>query len=216
MAIAMQGAQGDNMSWWNFQHRVSSQEHFEAIRAKKIRIVLIPAGLHKHLRDMESNLYSVFSESYFESMKSESYCHTNPHSSNVPPSAVSHWLLPHRRCIVQAWCGNSNRLVVYTGFLRAPWRRKRRLEQCKRSRLVEKMIHMVSRGQVSVANAADLARCAVDDGLLSEAVQAFSSLGNSGAAPSNCERDMTRWLRNLFGFTLEPYTVTLHLQVVKV
>ena len=75
---------------------------------------------------------------------------------------------------------------------------------------------MVSRGQVSVANAADLARCAVDDGLLSEAVQAFSSLGNSGAAPSNCERDMTRWLRNLFGFTLEPYVVTLHLQVVKV
>ena len=73
---------------------------------------------------------------------------------------------------------------------------------------------MVARGQVSVANAADLARCAIGDGIVHEAVRAFSSLGASGAAPSNCERDMVRWLKNLFNFNLEPYQITLHLQVL--
>ena len=87
------------------------------------------------------------------------------------------------------------------------------MEEYKRSKLVEKMITMVGRGQVSISGAADLARCATSDGLLHEAVSAFGSLGASGPSPSNCERDMSRWLKHLFGFTLEPYTVTLHLQV---
>ena len=73
---------------------------------------------------------------------------------------------------------------------------------------------MVAHGQVSVANAADLARCAVGDGMVHEAVKAFSSLGASGAASSNCERDMVRWLKNLFNFNLEPYQITLHLQAL--
>lgn len=72
---------------------------------------------------------------------------------------------------------------------------------------------MVGHGQVSVSGAADLARCATDDGLLHDAVSAFSSLGASGSCPSNCERDMTRWLKHLFDFTLEPYSITLQLQV---
>ena len=95
-----------------------------------------------------------------------------------------------------------------------PRRRKRRLEEYKRSNLVEKMITVVGRGQVSVAGAAELARCAVSDGLLTDAVRAFSSWGASGSSPSNCERDMTRWLRRLFQFDLEPYPLTLHLQVL--
>ena len=78
------------------------------------------------------------------------------------------------------------------------------------------MVSMVGRGQVSVAGAADLARCAVDDGMVHDAVKTFSSLGSSGTCPSNCERDMTRWLQKLFNFTLEPYTFTLHLQVSRI
>ena len=72
---------------------------------------------------------------------------------------------------------------------------------------------MIGRGQVSVTGAADLARCVVDDGLLSEALASFGSLGASGKSASNSERDLTRWLKNLFGFTLQPYSITLHLQV---
>lgn len=72
---------------------------------------------------------------------------------------------------------------------------------------------MVGRGQVSVSGAAELARHATEDGLLHEAVSAFGSLGASGASPSNSERDLTRWLKHLFGFTLESYPVTMHLQV---
>lgn len=75
------------------------------------------------------------------------------------------------------------------------------------------MISMVGRGQVSVSGAAELARHAVEDGLLHEAVAAFGSLGASGSAPSNAERDLTRWLKHLFDFTLESYSVTMHLQV---
>lgn len=72
---------------------------------------------------------------------------------------------------------------------------------------------MVGRGQVSIAGATDIARCALDDGLLQEAVAAFGSLGNNGISPANSERDLTRWLKHLFGFDLETYSVTFQLQV---
>ena len=75
------------------------------------------------------------------------------------------------------------------------------------------MINMVGRGRISVCGAADLARNAMDDGLINEAVAAFASLGSHGTSPSNSERDMLRWLKNLFGITLEPYSVTFNLQV---
>lgn len=72
---------------------------------------------------------------------------------------------------------------------------------------------MIGRGQISVSAAAGVTHCAIDDGLLLSAVKAFSSLGNSGKYPANYERDLHTWLRNLFGFQLEPYCVSFNLQV---
>ena len=75
------------------------------------------------------------------------------------------------------------------------------------------MINMIGHGQVSVEGAAGLARSAKEDGLIHEAVRLFGSLGCEGSSPSNSERDLLRWLKHLFNFTLEPYTITLNLQV---
>lgn len=87
------------------------------------------------------------------------------------------------------------------------------MEQYKRSNFVEKMITMIGRGKISCSGAAELARDAMGDGLLHEAVVAFGSLGASGSSASNSERDLTRWLKRLFGFSLESYPVKMHLQV---
>lgn len=78
---------------------------------------------------------------------------------------------------------------------------------------MEKMITMIGRGKISISGASELARDAGQDGLIHEAVEALGTLGASGSSPSNCERDLARWLKHLFGFDLEPYEITLHLQV---
>lgn len=74
---------------------------------------------------------------------------------------------------------------------------------------MDKLISMVGRGQVSVDCAVTLTQCAMDDGLSNSGVQSFSSLGSQGRCPSNYERDMHTWLRNLYGFQLEPYIVPM-------
>ena len=49
--------------------------------------------------------------------------------------------------------------------------------------------------------------------LTKEALQAFASLGSDGFYTGNEERDMTRWLKNLWGFDLQTYQVDINLQV---
>lgn len=46
-----------------------------------------------------------------------------------------------------------------------------------------------------------------------EALSAFASLGTNGSHASNQERDLLRWMKGLWGFKLEPYTVMMDLQV---
>lgn len=91
-------------------------------------------------------------------------------------------------------------------------RKRKRLEEYDRSALVERMIEMMGRGQLSVTAAAGLSQSCVEDGMLHEAVAAFASLGNHGACPSNYERDLHRWLRTLFGFELRTYVVSMNLE----
>ena len=58
-----------------------------------------------------------------------------------------------------------------------------------------------------MAAACEIAQCVVSDhSLPNAAVRAFSSL-------QNCERDLHRWMRCLYGFGLQPYVLRLNLQI---
>lgn len=70
---------------------------------------------------------------------------------------------------------------------------------------------MIGSGRASIAEVCDLARANVQDGLPSAALEAFSSLGSGGIYEANQERDMHRWLNQLYGVQLTTYKVTMHL-----
>lgn len=80
------------------------------------------------------------------------------------------------------------------------------------SKSVESLIDMIGRGRISVAGAVSLANSMVDDGMTHKAITTFASLGTNNVHPGNSERDLFRWLRNVFDFSLEPFSVTMHLQ----
>lgn len=90
--------------------------------------------------------------------------------------------------------------------------RRKRLETMERSATVEKIIVLIGRGRCSIATAAGVSHSLVEDGVCHEAIQTFSSLGASGAFPGNYERDLRTWLKNLFNFSLETYSVPMRLQ----
>ena len=69
---------------------------------------------------------------------------------------------------------------------------------------------MLGQGQASVQQLATLARAIVKD-VPHEAMTAFASLGASGRHESNQERDLHRWMRNLWNFHLEPLPVWMEL-----
>ena len=70
---------------------------------------------------------------------------------------------------------------------------------------------MPGTGQANVHELAEIARAAIKDGIPSPALEAFASLGGAGIHSSNEERDLHRWLHNLWNFDLEPYYVTFFL-----
>lgn len=95
----------------------------------------------------------------------------------------------------------------------SPARKRQRLENCPTSKTCEQLLHMIGRGRLSIAGAVSLTNSMVEDGLLHDAALSFASLGCNGDYPANSERDMHRWLSNLFSFKLTPYTVWMQLQV---
>ena len=143
------------------------------------------------------------------------------------------WIIGARPTVLQkAWRG-SNHLDHGAGFVNPmghpsknysnlsrlllsqngwePCRRKR-LEIMERSATVEKLIDLIGRGRCSIATAAGVSHSMVEDGVCHEAIQTFSSLGASGAFPGNYERDLRTWLKNLFNFSLETYSIPMRLQ----
>ena len=70
---------------------------------------------------------------------------------------------------------------------------------------------MIGSGRSSIAQIAELARANLRDGLPAEAVAAFASLGAGGQYPANQERDLHRWLRQLYGLKLESCRVFMDL-----
>ncbi|CAE7832343.1 unnamed protein product [Symbiodinium sp. CCMP2592] len=80
------------------------------------------------------------------------------------------------------------------------------------SHAAEELLEMIGSGKSHVAHAQSLAVAMVRDGIPQEAVTAFASLGSFGAHESNAERDLHRWLRGLYGVTLEPYFIDVMLE----
>ena len=93
-------------------------------------------------------------------------------------------------------------------------RKCQRLEDLPNSKTVSKLTELVGRGKVSVASACEIAQGIVHDHKIPHgAIKAFGSLGCDGKHPQNCERDLHRWLRSLYGFQLQPYVLHLGLQI---
>ena len=71
----------------------------------------------------------------------------------------------------------------------------------------------MGRGKMSAVGAVDLANTFVEECPIPPgALRAFATLGCNNTYPSNCERDLFRFIKSLFGFKLEPYTVEMTLQ----
>lgn len=98
-------------------------------------------------------------------------------------------------------------------FGRLVRKRRRRLEEYPVSNTVEGLTDLVGRGQISVQSATEIAQAVVSDhSVPNPALKAFASLGSSGKHTSNSERDLHRWLKNLYGFRLQSYTIKMDLE----
>lgn len=92
------------------------------------------------------------------------------------------------------------------------FRRREDYSSMPHSHAAEELLEMIGSGKTNVAHAQGLAAAMVRDGIPQEAVTAFASLGSFGAHGSNAERDLHRWLRGLYGMTLEPYFIDVTLE----
>jgi hypothetical protein len=72
---------------------------------------------------------------------------------------------------------------------------------------------MVGSGRAAVAEVCDISRANVADGAKHETLLGLSSLGGFGKYESNQERDLHRWVKGLHAMTLEPFEVTMLLNV---
>ncbi|CAJ1394074.1 unnamed protein product [Effrenium voratum] len=83
------------------------------------------------------------------------------------------------------------------------------------SQTAETYIRMIGEGKASVAAVAQLARANLADfeAGAPASVAAFASLGNFGNCPQNEERDLHRWLSQLFSLKLSTYCVEAEVQV---
>lgn len=73
---------------------------------------------------------------------------------------------------------------------------------------------MIGEGQAHVRTVVAIAQAQHKDETAIPSVQAWASLGNYGRSSSNEERDLRKWLRNLFDLQLEVYWTTLKLQAI--
>ena len=72
---------------------------------------------------------------------------------------------------------------------------------------------MIGQGQAHIRTVVASAQSQHKDETAPPCVEAFASLGNFGSSSKNEERDLHRWLRNLFDLQLEVYWTSLRLQV---
>lgn len=126
-----------------------------------------------------------------------------------------HWFLSHGKNLhIEGWL---------ISFIWKAWkyptnqscRKRQNIENYKQSKTFNTLTGLIGRGGLGISAACDLASSIVGDHSQNahEAIKAFSSLGTEGKHPQNQERDLYRWLRNLYGLRLQTYTVELQLQV---
>lgn len=99
-------------------------------------------------------------------------------------------------------------------FSNARCKRHRKIEDMAQSHTVDELLNLVGRGRIDVSCATDVARAVLRDGVEHETINKLASLGAFGNAQSNSERDLHRWMRNLFGLSLQPYTIYLPLKAI--
>lgn len=80
------------------------------------------------------------------------------------------------------------------------------------SQTVDMLLDLVGRGRIDITCATDVARAVLGDGLEHPTVKKLASLGNFGVSQANCERDLHRNLKTLFGLCVEPYALKIELQ----
>lgn len=73
---------------------------------------------------------------------------------------------------------------------------------------------LLGNGKAHISTVASIAQAQCLDGAQAPAIQAFASLGSGGAHSQNQERDLHRWLKNLYNVQLEVYSVPFRLQAV--
>ena len=73
---------------------------------------------------------------------------------------------------------------------------------------------MIGQGQCHVRTVVAIAQSQHRDESALPLIQAWASLGNFGQSSKNEERDMHRWLKNLFDLQLEVYWTSLKLQAL--
>lgn len=103
------------------------------------------------------------------------------------------------------------------GFLCAyhfrPAKSRKKIEEMLWSHTVDQLLSMVGNGRVDISCATDVARAVLRDGVENETISKLASLGAFGDSQSNAERDLHRWMKNLFGLSLQPYTINVDLKV---
>ena len=94
-------------------------------------------------------------------------------------------------------------------------RKRQNIENYNQSKTFNTLTGLVGKGGLGISAACDVASSIVEDHAehAHEAIKAFSSLGTEGKRQQNQERDLYRWLKNLYGLRFETYTIELQLQV---
>lgn len=72
---------------------------------------------------------------------------------------------------------------------------------------------MIGSGQAHVRTVVSIAQAQMRDGEPPASIQAFASLGSFGRRNANEERDLHRWLKDLYNVSLEVYYLKLNLHV---
>jgi len=92
-------------------------------------------------------------------------------------------------------------------------RKRKRLEEMNRSNVMDGVFEAVGEGHAFLSWLATHARrVKMDYGInTTEDIERLSILGASGASQQNIERDLERWLRNLYDHRIEPYPIKLEL-----
>ena len=77
------------------------------------------------------------------------------------------------------------------------------------------MIKSIGEGSCNILGNQDLALSMLEDGFTNIAVSNVASLGTYGKHSGHVERDFHRWTKHLYGLEIDPYFITVEVQLPK-